>query len=89
MTLKCYLSASIKELLDDDLDLFEQDWVQRGRHLVSDELLDVLLNLSSELLVRTDEQAQQLTQELGDWTVLDVLAGAVRKNSTIQFGPGK
>ena len=51
-----HLSALIEELLYDDLDLVEEDGVEGGAHLVADQLLDVLLDLGAELLVRTDQQ---------------------------------
>jgi hypothetical protein len=40
----------------------------------------VLLDLRAELLVRADQQPQQLPEELRDRAVLDVLPGAVWQN---------
>jgi hypothetical protein len=74
------LSASIEELFNNDFDLFEEDWVKRGRHFVADQLLDVLLDLRAEFFVRTNEKSQKLTQELRHRTVLNVLASSVRQN---------
>ena len=78
------LSTAVKELLDNDLNLFKEDWVKCGRHFVADQFFDVFLNLRAKFFVRTDEQAQQLTEELSDWAILDVLAGAVRQNPGIE-----
>ncbi len=78
------LSASIEELFNNDFDLFEEDWVKRGRHFVADQLLDVLLDLRAEFFVRTNEKSQKLTQELRHRTVLNVLASSVRQNPWVK-----
>ena len=78
------LSASVEELLNDDFDLFEEDWVKCGRHFVADQLLDVFLDLGAEFLVRTNEKSQKLTQELRHRAVLNVLACSVRQNSGVE-----
>lgn len=49
-----YLATSIEELLHDDLDLFEQDGIKSRRHFMTDQLLDVFLNLRAKFLVRAD-----------------------------------
>ena len=78
------LPATVKELLHYDLDLLKEDWVKCGRHFVADQFLDVFLNLRAKFFVRANKEAQQLTEELSDGAILDVLAGTVRKNTGIE-----
>ena len=54
------LARRVEELLDNDLDLVEEDGVEGGVHVVSDQLLHVLLDLWPEFFVGTHEQAQQV-----------------------------
>lgn len=51
-----HLTLRVEKLLDHGLDLVEENGVEQRRHLVSDQVLDVLLDGGAELLVRADQQ---------------------------------
>jgi hypothetical protein len=59
------LSLLVEEFIDDELYLVEEAGVKEGRHLVTDELLDVLLDLRAKALVVAHQQLQQVPHEPG------------------------
>lgn len=57
------MTLLIEEFVDDAPDLIKQQRVQLGRHFLSDQLLDMLLNLRPKFLVVANQQPQKLTDE--------------------------
>jgi len=57
------LASCIEELVDESLAAVKEDRVNVRVELVSNKLLDVLLNLRPELLIVTHEQLQQLANK--------------------------
>ena len=51
-----YLSWWVEELFDDDFDLIKKNRVESWRYLVTDQLLDVFLDLSTKFLVGADQK---------------------------------
>lgn len=67
------LSLLVKEFLYDYFDLVEKNWVKGRSHLMTNELLYVLLNLRPKLFIGTDEESKELAYKLGHRAVLHVL----------------
>ena len=68
-----HLARVVEELFYQRLDLVEEDRVERRRHLVAHQFLDVLLDLRAELFVGAQQQPQQVAHERRHRAVLHVL----------------
>lgn len=49
-----YLALLVKELIHNDFNLVKKNWIQQWWHLMANQLLHMLLNLGSKLLIVTD-----------------------------------
>jgi len=58
-----HLAGCVEELVDICLAAVKENWIDVRIEFVSNELLDMFLYLRSKLLVVTDQQLQQLTNE--------------------------
>ena len=67
-----HLSVGIEELVHLDLDLIEQNRITQRVQCVTEQVLNVLLNLHAEFLVLTNQIFQTIADELHDGTIVQI-----------------
>ena len=85
-----HLSVGVEELVHLDLDLIEENRIAQRIQLVTEQILNVPLDLQAELLVLTDERFETIADELRHRTVVQIGtdrfhggAPAVRRNAVL------
>ncbi|RNA20789.1 hypothetical protein BpHYR1_050688 [Brachionus plicatilis] len=81
-----HLARRVKKLVHNQLYLFEQNGIALGAELVAKQVLYMALHLVAKLFALTNEQLEQIANELGDRAIVEIGGAADRLDRCVVGG---